>query len=122
MAGVPSSRVAQFTTKRRIASSRLPFLGDSAPLAHVFMLDGRVQRRAREALHVRRLSSRDALVALVACTFHLDVGDVASVRRGFEMQSHLVQATPASHLSYPWRLNSLEETRDAIVRRLESES
>lgn len=122
MAGVPSLSVAQFSTKRRIAGSRLPFLGDSAPLARVFMLDGQPRRRAREALHVTRLSSRDALVALVACTFYLDVGDVVAVRRGFEMQSHLVQATPVSHLSYPWRLNSLEETRDAIVRRLESES
>ena len=122
MAGVPSLSVGRFSSKRRIANSRLPFQGDSVPLARVFMLDGQPRRRAREALHVTRLSSRDALVALVGCTFLLDVGDAAAVRRGFEMQGHLVQATPVSHLSYPWRLKSLEETRDAIVRRLESES
>ena len=122
MAGVPSSKVAEFSSKRRIASSRLPFLGESAPLVRVFMLDGQRPRSAREALHVTRLSSRDALVALVACTFHLDVGDAVAVRRGFEMQSHLVQATPVSNLSYPWRLNRIEETRDAVVRRIESES
>ena len=119
MTDVPSLRVAEFSTKRRIVSTRLPYLGDSAPLARVFMLDGRPQRQAREALHVTRLSSRDALVALVACTFHLDVGDSAAVRRGFEMQDHLVRQTPVSRLSYPWRLNRLEETRDAIVRRLQ---
>jgi hypothetical protein len=121
MDGVPSLSIGRSSTKRRIASSRLPFLGDSAPLAGVFMLEGGARRRTREALHVTRLSSRDALVALIACTFHLDVGDPSAVRRGFEMQSHLVQATPVSRLSYPWRLNQLEETRDAIVRRFESE-
>jgi len=122
MAGVPSSSVGRFSTKRRIASSRLPFLGDSAPLAGVFLLEGGPRRRAREALRVTRLSRRDALVALVACTFYLDVRDSASVRRGFEMQSHLVQATPVSRLSYPWRLNQLEETRDALLSRFGSGS
>jgi hypothetical protein len=119
MTGVPSLSVGRFSSKRRIANS-LPFLGDSAPLAGVFMLEGRLRGGAREAMHVTRLSSRDALVALVACTFHLDVRDRAAVRRGFEMQSHLVRATPVSRLSYPWRLSRLEETRDAIVRRFES--
>ncbi|HMB78973.1 MAG TPA: hypothetical protein VKI43_02855, partial [Vicinamibacterales bacterium] len=111
MAGVPSSSVGRFSSKRRISSDRLPFLGQSAPLAGVFMLEGAPRRSAREALHVTPLSSRDALVALIGCTFHLDVGDSAAVRRGFEMQSRLVRQTPVSRLSYPWRLNRLEETR-----------
>ena len=122
MAGVPSSSVGRFSSKRRIAHARLPFLGDSAPLAGVFMLAGAPRRRTHEALRVTRLSSRDALVALIACTFHLDVSDRAAVRSGFEMQNRLVRTTPVSRLSYPWRLSQLAETRDAIIRRFEAEA
>jgi hypothetical protein len=117
---VPSLRVAQYTRKRRIAtSSALPFLGETVPLDRVFVLDARQQEPARDGVHVSRLRRRDALVAIAETTFHLDVGDAAAVRRGFELQSRLVQATPVETLSYPWRLNRLSETRDAIVRRLQ---
>lgn len=116
MTGLPSLRVAAYTRKRRIAMSPLLQPGASTPLAYVFVLDGRAPHRAVETLALTRFSRRDALVALAACTFHLDIGDAAAVRGGFELQSRLVRSTPVSRLHHPWRLSRLDETRDAILQ------
>jgi hypothetical protein len=116
---VPSRQVAHYTRKRRIVHARLPFLGESARLAHVFVLDGE-RRHGPDGFAVTPLRGREALMAVLGCTFHLDVGDRAAVRRGFELQSRFVEETPVSRLRYPWRLSGLADTRDAVLRRLEA--
>lgn len=114
----PLLPVAHYTRKRRIAPPHLPYREESVRLAGVFVLDGPPRRRAdRQELTVTSLSRREALVAMIACTFHLDL-DADTIRRGFELHSRLVTATPVHRLSYPWRLAKLTETRDALVRRL----
>lgn len=113
------SPVAHYTRKRRVAPPLLPYRDRSAQLAHVFLLDGPPGRRdRRDHVTVTRLRQRDALLAVLECTFHLDSADPNTIRRGFELQGKLVDATPVHRLSYPWRLADLSETRDALVRRL----
>lgn len=121
MTGVPSLKVASYTRKRRIATSHPPFLRQSAPLACVLVLARRLRGRTREPIVFTRLRGREALMALVACTFHLDVTDAAAVRRGFDLQHRLAQRVPVYRLSYPWRLDRLSDTRDAILEHIETE-
>ncbi len=120
MSGVPSLKVASYTRKRRIATPRLPFVRESVPLACVFVLDRGIRRHTHERIAFIRLRGRDALMALVACTFYLDVADADAVRRGFELQHRLVQRIPIYRLSHPWRLDRLADTRDAILQRVEN--
>ena len=121
MTGMPSLKVASYTRKRRVVPSHPPVLSQSTPLACVFVLARRRRGRARESIVFTRLRGREALMALVACTFHLDVADPDAVRRGFDLQYRLVQRIPVYRLSYPWRLDRLSETRDAILGRIETD-
>jgi len=114
------SSVAHYTRKRRIAPPLMPYHERPAEIAHVFVLDGPPGRRdRRDRLTVTRLRGREALLAILECTFHLDSADPDAIRRRFELQGNLVDATPVHRLSYPWRLADLGETRDALVRCLE---
>jgi hypothetical protein len=111
--------VAHYTRKRRIASPLVGYREQSVPLARVFLLEGPWSRSAaRDHLRITRLRQRDAILSLLKCSFHLDT-DRETIRQGFDMNSRLVATTLVDRLSYPWRLGSLSETRDALVRRLE---
>ena len=97
MTGATSSTVASYTRKRRIAMPPAPHVDRSTPLACVFVLDRHSRRSGSSpgAIAFTRLRPRDALMALLACTFHLDVGDAAEVRRGFDLQYRLVERVPS---------------------------
>lgn len=113
--------VAHYSRKRRIAPPLLGYREQSAGLIRVFVLDGPPRRRdRRDHVTVTRLRQREALLAVLECSFHLDSADPDTIRRRFELQGNLVHATPVYRLSYPWRLADLGETRDALVRRLEA--
>ena len=112
--------VAHDTRKRRLDERHLACQPDAVPLSQVFVLDRPGMRRAQPSIEVTRLRRVDALVALLQCTFQLDIHDPEAVRRTFERQSRLVGALPVHRLSYPWHLNRLADTRNAIARQLRS--
>ncbi len=114
----PSAPVAHYTRKRRLDGRHLSYQLEGLPLRRVFVLDRPVRRAAKQPLTVTALRGPAALVSILECTFQIDIGDAAAVRRTFEMQSRLVRATPVHRLTYPWQLSRLSETRDAIVARL----
>jgi hypothetical protein len=114
--------VAHYTRKRRISRVLVPFREGSFPLAHLFMLEGPPRKRAHRTMTITRLPRREAMMAVLGCTFQLDVEDVRALRRGFELQSRLVVVTPVDRLEYPWRLATLAETRDALLGRLDDQN
>ena len=110
--------VAHYTRKRRLDASHVSCQAEAVPLSRVFVLDRPAKHDARHPLALTRLRGADALVSLLECTFLLDINDTGSVRRTFELQSHLVRALPVHRLTYPWHLTRLAETRDAIALQL----
>lgn len=110
--------VAHDTRKRRLDASHLPCQADVLPLRRIFVLERPSNHDTRRQMSMTRLRGADALVALLECTFQLDIDDTAAVRRTFERHSHLVRSLPVHRLTYPWRLRRLAETRDLIARQL----
>ena len=110
--------VAHNTRKRRLDEQHLACQPEAVPLTQLFVLDRPAARETCASIELTRLRGADALVALLECTFQLDIHDAASVRRTFEHQSRLVSALPVHRLRYPWRLNDLADTRKAIAREL----
>ena len=113
--------VASYTRKRRLDASQLPCEAEVLPLRHIFVLERPANHDARRTMAIARLRGADALVALLECTFQLDIDDTAAVRRTFDRQSHLVKGVPVHRLTYPWRLRHLAETRDQIARLLRAQ-
>jgi hypothetical protein len=114
-----SSRpVAHYTRKRRLDASHVACQSEALTLNRIFVLDRPARHHARQPLALTRLRGADALIAILECTFQLDIGDTDAVRRTFELQSCLVRALPVHRLTYPWRLTRLADTRDAIARQL----
>jgi hypothetical protein len=113
-----SAPVAHYTRKRRLDASHLACQPVAMPLSRIFILDRPSARGRRASLELTRLRGADAVVALLECTFQLDIHDADAVRRTFERQSHLVRALPVHRLSYPWQLARLAEVRGAIARGL----
>jgi hypothetical protein len=110
--------VAHYTRKRRLDERHLACQAEAVPLSQVFVLDRPGTRDAQASVVLARLRGAEALVALLECTFQLDIHDAESVRCTFERQSRLVRALPVHRLSYPWQLKKLAETRNVIARQL----
>lgn len=110
--------VAHYTRKRRLDASHFTCQSEALPLSRLFVLDRPAKHQARQPLALTRLRGVDALIAILECTFQIDIGDADAVRRTFELQSELVCALPVHRLTYPWHLPRLADTRDAIVRQL----
>jgi hypothetical protein len=113
-----SRPVAEYTRKRRLGASHLPCQAAAVPLGRLFMLESPLRRGPHQRLTLDRMRGADALVALLACTFQLDIQDTAAVRRTFDLQSGLIDALPVHRVSYPWQLRRLPDTGDAIAREL----
>ena len=121
-ANVRGSRpVTPYTRKRRLDGSHLACRSEAMPLSRVFVLDRPGKHRVRQPLAMPRLRGADGLIAILQCTFQLDIEDAAAVRRAFDLQSRLVSAVPVHRLTYPWRLTGLAATRDAVARTLIAE-
>ena len=110
--------VAHDRRKRRLGANRVSCQSEALPLSGLFLLDRRARHNARQGLVLTRLRGADALIAILECTFQLDVSDASSVRRTFERLGRLVGALPVHRLAYPWHLTRLADTRDALARQL----
>ena len=110
--------VAHYTRKRRLDGRHLSCQSEAVPLRRLFVLDRPAKHDVRQPLAITRLRGADGLVALLECTFQIDIDDAAALRRTFELQSQLVRALPVHRLTYPWHLARLADARDAIVRHL----
>ena len=114
-----SAAVAHYTRKRRVAHPRVPCCADPMPLASVFVLKAPVAGSRRRPVSAAELSPRQAMLELLACTFHLDTEDAASARAAFEIQSYVVESVPVRYLTYPWHLAKLRETCVAVKQILD---
>jgi hypothetical protein len=100
-----------YTSKRRV-DREFNFDRTALPLSTLCILD--VTTRDREVLQVERLSPRQALTALLSCTFQLDVADRCHVVSTFERLADLVLRLPVYYLKYPRSLARLSVVADEV--------
>lgn len=86
------------------------------PLAALYVLNspGTPGRKVT----IRRLSRREALMALIQNTFNFKMVVPERLRSNFLFNSALVMGTPVKELSYPRNFDSLPAVRKAVLRDL----
>jgi hypothetical protein len=110
-----SDELTPYSSKRRI-EALFGFERTHAPLAHVCVLAGSVDR---PTVALERLGPREALSALLPCTFQLDVADAARIEETFDRLTALVRRVPVYRLRYPWALDGIAEVAERVWRALE---
>jgi hypothetical protein len=104
--------VAPYTDKRRLgAGDGLPFAATGAPLDRIYVLGYEVT----EAIAIRPLSRREALMALIALTLTMDPFDTRRVVAQLDRAHRLCRDVPVRHLSYPRQLAALDDVHAAIL-------
>ena len=123
MATVPAAAepepVAHYSDKLRLGPGRSAarrLARTPVPLARLYVLArGRRARRGPDAVRIEPLTPRDALVALLSCTYRLDPFDRAAVARELGRLATLVDRVPARRLHVPRGLASLAAVRAAVL-------
>jgi hypothetical protein len=113
---VISAPVARHTGKRRIDVRASSAIAAAEPLAAVCLLSG--SRRRPSPISLQRVPAREAVVALTASSFHLDIHDRDRWKRVVEDLACAVEAVPVFSLSYPRRMTGLAATARAVIDRL----
>jgi hypothetical protein len=107
--------VAQYTRKARLSIARAGFrvARRRAPIAALYLLHPeRAIRRGR--VRIASLSARDAMMALLRYTFHLDITDGRALASSFAVAGAIAATVPVRRLSFPHDLDHLEDLRGAI--------
>jgi len=103
-----ATRVAHYTRKLRIPSTCF----DSTParLDRLCVLRASEIGRHHPSVRARRLTPREAVIAVLGSVFHLDVGDPNSAAAVFGMTAALAETVPTIEISYPWKLDQLAKS------------
>jgi hypothetical protein len=115
---VNGSRMNPSTSKmviplRSEESCRVP-----VPLSSLYVLNSSATATPRQKVTIRRLSRREAFVALLQNTFNYKMNVPQRLKGNFLFSSSLALETPVSTLSYPRTFSSLAIVRNAILRDL----
>lgn len=98
------------------AGGALPFAKDAAPLRQIFLLG----TDHRASLSVRRLSSQEALSALMPHAFILDVTDKARLKGHFGRMADLSQDIACYALDFTRDYAELPRVREAVLESFSS--
>jgi hypothetical protein len=113
--GTFSEELTPYSEKRRVGGG-FRFHDHVSPLSEVCVLDAR--HRKGGSISIDQLAPLDALMALLPCTFQLDVSDPKRVEATFHRLIELVRRVPVYRLRYPWSFGKLEVTAREITERL----
>lgn len=107
--------VAAYSDKRRFSAQGLD---RDVPLRAAYVLRSAEQ----EPASVRRLSKRDALIALVSNAYVLDIEDGRRARAQFDTLSTVVERLPVWELTVPHRFEVLDAVRVLVEQHLLAEA
>ena len=101
----------------------IPLRSDEAcrvpvPLASMYVLNSPARSTPGRQVTIRRLSRREALVALIQNTFNFKMVVPERLKSNFLFNSALAMETPVSSLTYPRNFASLPAVRKAVLRDL----
>ncbi len=92
----PTTRVAHYSTKRRVHRTALAFHRQASPLRMLFLLSARAE--TGPPLSIRRCRATARLIGLVRCAYVLDVEDRAGLAGVFGALARLVTQVPVVRL------------------------
>jgi hypothetical protein len=110
-----SEELTPYSDKRRVGGG-FRFHREVSRLSELCVLDARHHRSER--VSITRLAPLEALIALLPCTFQLDVSDARRVEDTFHRLIELVRHVPVYQLRYPWSFGKLQVTAREITERL----
>ena len=87
----------------------------TAPLHAIYVLNSPRSVYRKQKIIVESLSPREAFLALLRNTFNRTLVDPERLQRQFAAVTQLAAKVPMAKISYPRRLASLPEVRDAIL-------
>lgn len=90
----------------------------SVPLHSLYVLNPPATAMRNQKVMIRRLSRREAFVALIQNTFNYKMNVPERLKSNFLFNSSLAMITPVSALSYPRTFSSLAIVRNAVLRDL----
>lgn len=113
---VRGTPMAKITPKLVIPLDEDQTVGSAVPLKMIYLL-GKPARSGRdsETLTIRRLSQRQACLALLRNTFNTAVTDSGRLARQFAFATSVAASVPVKLLAYPRTLPHLTAVRQAIL-------
>jgi hypothetical protein len=109
--------VAQYTAKTRQLGGAESFRTESLPVARIYLLERSSESDLTAAAlpRLQNLKPRDALPALMAATFPLDITDRAMLSRHFRLLSRVAAELPIRRLIIPSDFTALPAARSLIL-------
>jgi len=109
--------VAQYTAKTRQLGGSEGFRAEPLPLRRIYLLerDGQSPSTAQALPTIESLRPADALPALMAATFPLDITDHAMLARHFRLLSRVAAELPIRRLTIPTDFTALPVVRSLIL-------
>lgn len=106
-------RVAHFTSKKRCgAGPAIPFAGEAAALARVYLLS---ESRRADVPRIAPVKPRDALIELARQGYQIDAEDRDRWVRRFRLLGHAARTVLFRRLEYPRCFAALADVHHAIV-------
>jgi hypothetical protein len=87
----------------------------AAPLKAIYVLTPPRKGHRKQKISIHLLSAREAFLALLQNTFNRYLVDPERLQRQFMTTTQVVAKVPVAEISYPRRLASLPEVREAIL-------
>jgi hypothetical protein len=110
-AEVPSTAVAHYTRKQRVAAPA-PSPGKEFPLGALYLLQ---PPRDETAIRIVPIPPREACLELTHQAFLLDPSDANRLRELFEDVGEMAESYPVHGLSYPRRADALSTVVEAVL-------
>jgi hypothetical protein len=109
--------VAQYTAKTRQLGSAEGFRAEPLPLARIYLLErkNRSEATAKSSPQLQQLKPGDAMPALMAATFPLDITDHTMLTRHFRLLSRAAAELPIRRLTIPTDFAALPAARSLIL-------
>lgn len=106
-----ATEVAHYTQKLRIGDeATLPFRRLATPLGGLCFLC-----EEGDEVSIRRLTAREAFLALVEASYLLELDEPSSLKDQFEAVGRIADAVPCHMLCYPYSYEVLPRVRNALL-------
>lgn len=109
--------MAQYSAKCRVQLPQQKVSSDW-PLAALFVLTEPPAAKTEGRIKAENLTPRDACMAIIRSSFHLDVTDTQRAADLLQTAGDVVNILPTVSLAYPRDFSRLPEVQDIILRRL----
>jgi hypothetical protein len=112
--------VAHYTSKVRVDIEERPesYSPEPKPFVRLYDIINSPETDETSDIMIENLSPQDSFMALVRCTFRLDISDQEMLVRQFHFHKRIAERVSVRKLSFPRNFNLLPAVREAIVNDL----